>query len=154
MMAADNGRRVGTMIALGARAQSRRRAGWLLAWSIWPSFAVADEECTDLLVRMQRINVGAGVYTEQAVAAAPIEIDIPIAIDTQRYGECLERAGLDRSDAVAAWVERSAQCRRKQASPVRIGPATNAPRIGGAHDEDSYRACLDSTFDVEVELPE
>lgn len=142
---------------IGHSAQDRlrdsRSVAWLLVCSVWPASVVADAECTDLLIRMQRINVGAGVYTEQAVAAAPIEIDIPIAIDTQRYGECLERAGLDRSDAVAAWVERSAQCRREQASPVRLGPAGHAPRIGGVTDEESYRACLDGTVEVEVELP-
>lgn len=141
---------------IGRSAQDRlrdsRSAAWLLVCSVWPASVVADAECTDLLIRMQRINVGAGVYTEQAVAAAPIEIDIPIAIDTRRYGECLERAGLDRSDAVAAWVERSAQCRREQASPVHLGPAGQAPRIGGVTDEESYRTCLDSTVEVEVEL--
>ncbi|MEX2482184.1 MAG: hypothetical protein WD928_15105, partial [Gammaproteobacteria bacterium] len=119
-----------------------------------PRGAAPPPDCADVLVHEHRINVGSGVYTEQAVAAAPLEIAIPIALDGERYGGCLEREGRDDSAAVTAWVERSAACRRDRAPQVRIGAPGSAPRIAGGADDERYRACLDGAPEVEVELPE
>lgn len=112
----------------------------------------AAPDCADALVLRHRINVGSGVYTEQAVAAAPLEIDIPIALDGGRYGACLQRQGRDESGAVTAWVEQAAACRREREPQVHIGAPGSAPRIAGGADDERYRACLDGAPAVEIEV--
>lgn len=136
------------------RARGRGLLLLLAIGGVTPVAVLAAPDCADVLVHQHRINVGSGVYTEQAVAAAPLEIDIPIALDGERYGACLERQGRGDAGAVTAWVERAAACRRDRAPRVRIGAPGSAPRIAGGADDERYRACLDGAPEVEVELPE
>ncbi len=64
------------------------------------------EQCTREAQRTQRINLSAGVYTERAVASAPLEITIAAGNDEARYQGCLQRQGLDPSGESVAYVER------------------------------------------------
>lgn len=114
--------------------------------------AGAADDCADLLVRQQRINVGSGVYSERVVVAVPVTIDIPIALDPGHYGACLERSHPERGDAIRAWVEHATACRRDSLAAIRLGRAGTAARIGTRVDEAAYHACLAGGPVVEVEI--
>lgn len=116
--------------------------------------ALASGRCARVAQRSQRLNLGSGVYTERAVAAAPLTIDLPVGVDAERYADCLRREGFDERTATAAYLERDAGCRASHTAPVRLGPAGDAPRIGGELDEAAYRSCMAGEIEVEVTLPE
>ncbi|MEQ8661587.1 MAG: hypothetical protein RLW62_12280 [Gammaproteobacteria bacterium] len=113
--------------------------------------AAAVARCAPALERRQRINVGAGVYTEQAVVSVPLEIAVPLASDGQRYADCLVREGIDGGAQMEAYVERAAHCRRAAAdSRLRIARAGDGVRVGARHDDADYRRCLEGGISVEV----
>jgi len=124
----------------------------LVAWAAVPARAAEARDCAALLERQQSVNVGAGVYSERAVVAVPVIIDIPLTLDPERYGACLERAHPERSGAIRAWVEHATACRRASRARVRLGQAATAARIGSDLDTEAYRACLAGGPAVEVEL--
>ncbi|MGE0486289.1 MAG: hypothetical protein AB7Q81_19220 [Gammaproteobacteria bacterium] len=102
----------------------------------------------------QTIDLSGGVYTERAVAAAPLSVTIPAGVDDSGFAACLEQHGVDRAAPVEAWARRVEDCRgaHPPASRVSIGPG-GAQRIGAGESDGAYEDCLDGRLEVEVTLP-
>ena len=116
--------------------------------------ANAVTACARSATVRQRINLSSGVYTEQAVASAPLSIDLATGLDQAQYGECLRREGSDERAATAAYVERADACRAAHTPRVHLAREGERARLAGGLDEAAYRACLEGEIAVEATLPE
>jgi len=111
-------------------------------------------ECFAKARLTQQIRLNPGVYNAQAQVATPLSVELPIAPDPGVYADCMQRHGLAREVAEAAYFDARDRC-RAQARRVRIGDGLAAGRIGG-HDRAAYDACMRDalgTLEVEVEIP-
>lgn len=126
-------------------------------WSGQGLAAELPETAADCAARagfVLRINLSSGVYTERAIASAPLAIEIPVGLDGNQHADCLRREGFDPAAEMAAPLERFQDCRdsaRRQGT-VRIAKAESIA-VGGQIDVEAYRSCLASDIEVQVELP-
>lgn len=116
--------------------------------------ADAAVACARAATVRQRINLSSGVYTERAIASAPLAFEFDTGLDQAQYGECLRREGFDERAATTAYLDRAADCRARHTPPVRLARQDGHARLAGALDEPAYRACLEGALEVEVTLPE
>lgn len=116
--------------------------------------ADAAASCARTATQKQHVNLSSGVYTEQAVASAPLSLELSTGIDQAQYGECLRRAGFDEHAATAAYVERADACRAAHTPRVQLAREGERARLAGGLDEAGYRACLADEIAVEATLPE
>lgn len=111
-------------------------------------------ECFARARLTQQIRLNPGVYNAQAQVATPLSVELPIAADPGIYADCMQRHGLAREVAEAAYFDARDRC-RAQARRVHIGDGLQAGRIGG-QDRAAYDACMRDalgTLEVEVEIP-
>jgi hypothetical protein len=108
-------------------------------------------ECARAAERSQTINVGTGIYTEQARVAAPIEIRIPGGTDPADYSNCLDTRGLVSDVNKDRYLQALEACRGERRERVGYRIAASPGRIGG---DDGVADCVRQRMggiDVEVE---
>lgn len=98
------------------------------------AMARARAECAAAAARVQTINVGTGVYTEQARVAQPLEIQIPIGTDSADYRNCLEARGLAVDMGNDRYLQAIEACRGERRERVGLRIATRPGTIGGGDD--------------------
>lgn len=125
------------------------------AASAAPGGGDARDGCARAAMHYQQINLSSGVYSERAVAVAPLTLRIPAGVDPASYGDCLAREGFEPAAPAVAYVERSRACRDEAAAPAVVRLADGSrPRLTGGLDTNAWRACVDGALEVEATLPE
>ena len=109
-------------------------------------------KCVREAGRTQEINISSGVYTEKAVVSAPLHIEIPAAIDSKVFEECLVREGFDAPGATQAYFDRLHECQGANLKSVANAADGGVVRLGKAGDAAAVESCLNSDIEVDVEL--
>lgn len=125
----------------------------LIAISL-PGTVTADE-CRELSTMTKTINLSSGVYTERAVAAAPLAIELPIGTDKSEYAACLKKQPKQPHGEAVAYFERVAACSDEgYAEPtLKIGRSGAIEQFKSSRNGDAWRACIEGTLEVEATLP-
>jgi hypothetical protein len=136
----------------GAARGAKRSVLVALLFAALSPLSRAADTCAERAVQWQEINVGSAIYTERAVANAPLVLRVPVGVDAELQAECLRREGFDPAASMAAEVAKSERCRQnaRRVRLVRRDGGDQGPRIGGVVDEASYRECLGQPVEVEV----
>ncbi|HAZ61415.1 MAG TPA: hypothetical protein DCY89_07580 [Gammaproteobacteria bacterium] len=143
---------------------SDRVAGVLLALLVCTAPAVRAEgepdadavrraraECAAAATRVQTINVGTGVYTEQARVQQPLEIRIPAGKDVGDFRSCLEARGIAVDVGEDRYLQAIEACRDERRE--RIGYRIAAARPGTIGGDDGFAACVQRRVGgIEVEI--
>jgi hypothetical protein len=101
--------------------------------------AEARAECAAAAARTQRINLGVGVYTEQARVSQPLEIEIPAGSDTADYRNCLEMRGLATDVGQDRYLQAIEACRGERRERVGYRISARPGVIGG---DDGLEDCI------------
>ncbi|HAZ61283.1 MAG TPA: hypothetical protein DCY89_06910 [Gammaproteobacteria bacterium] len=139
------------------------RGSLLLALLVWFAPAVradgpdadavrrARAECAAAAARVQTINVGTGVHTEQARVQAPLEIRIPVGKDLGDFRSCLEARGIAVDVGEDRYLQAIEACRGERRE--RIGYRIAAARPGTIGGDDGFAACVQRRMGgIEVEV--
>jgi len=143
MLDAGHGRRVLGAVVLSLLAPMAR------AGEDTPA-AEGRADCAAAARRTQTINVGAGVYTEQARVSQPLEIRVPAGTDSAEYSHCLDVRGLAADVSKDRYLEAIEACRGERRERVGYRISERPGTIGG---DDGLEDCVRRRMGgIEVEV--
>lgn len=108
--------------------------------------------CNEVAQVPHTMRLHAGVYTEEIIASAPLDIRMPAAFDGNAYIECLVDQGALKRMRDDAYLAAVVECREEGAGTAitRLSPQGRL-RIG--EEPEGYDACVRGKLaDVEVEI--
>ncbi len=113
----------------------------------------ARETCARKANNIQRLNLSSGIYTERAIASAPLYIDLPIGYDTGQYSDCMVREGFAGDEKIRAEFERLDACWKNDTRPIRLTRHRRSTvSISSEIDNVAYRRCVNREITVEAEI--
>lgn len=138
-------------------APGARRTGLALALCL-PLAALAQPSvpplirCEQLAEAPHTMRLHAGVYTEEAIASAPLEIRLPPSFNGGAYMECLVDHGALETLRDDVYLAAVSHCREAGAGAARLQRSpTGHLRVGG--DAAGFAECVRSRLsDVQVEV--